>query len=152
MINPAGSLIEVGSCKAVAHPYFRRLPTAAVGQVLGAIANLIAVYCRLWRLDVRYECGLPRARLRRSVYHRFERGGHRGVTRYAVPMNPVQRSGAIPLGSDAPSFPACPACPARCGFCAWSTCAFFNGLWLCCYFALPAMILSPTFFRHWPGR
>lgn len=38
--------------------------------------------------------------------------GVTAVTHYAVPMSLVQRSGAIPVASDAPSFPACPVCPA----------------------------------------
>jgi O-antigen/teichoic acid export membrane protein len=106
------------------------IPTAAVAQALGAIANLVIVYCLEGPFSLRaVDWGEARKLLgyggwmfaTNVVYpalasaDQFIIGSTMGVTavtHHAVPMSLVRGAGPSRWRSDAPSFPVCPVCPA----------------------------------------
>jgi hypothetical protein len=140
--------------------------TAAVAQALGAIANLVVVYCLEGPFSFAPSIGarrgncsamaagcslriLPRARLRRSVYHRVDHGGHRS---YALCRadEPCQRSGAIPVAFGRAFFPRMSSLSGAAAF-ALGARALSSMAYGFAAICAPAMILSPTFFRYWLG-
>ena len=74
--------------------------------------------------------------------------GVAAVAHYSVPMNLVlMRSGVIPMAFGRTFFPTHVQPVRRRGLCTGGARAFIDGVWLCGHSALPAIILSPTFFR-----
>jgi O-antigen/teichoic acid export membrane protein len=144
------------------------IPTAAVAQALGAIGLLAVVY-RLegpfslrtvdWR-EARKLLGYGGWMFVTNVIYpamasadQFIIGSVMGVAsvaHYAVPMNLVYRSAAIPIAFGRTLFPRMSSLPGDAahalGKRALSTMAY--GFAAIC---APAIILSPTFFRYWIG-
>jgi hypothetical protein len=126
------------------------IPTAAVAQALGAIANLVVVYRLEGPFSLRaVDWGEARKLLgyggwmfaTNVVYPalasadqfiiRFDHGGHRGYALCrADESRPKERGHPGGVWTHLLSPHVQPA--RRCGFCAWSPRAFFHGLWLCC--------------------
>jgi O-antigen/teichoic acid export membrane protein len=144
------------------------IPTAAVAQALGAIANLVVVYRLEGPFSLRaVDWGEARKLLgyggwmfaTNVVYpalasaDQFVIGSTMGVTavtHYAVPMSLVQRSGAIPVAFGRTFFPSMSSLSGDAAF-ALGARALSSMAYGFAAICAPAMILSPTFFRYWLG-
>jgi O-antigen/teichoic acid export membrane protein len=144
------------------------IPTAAAAQALGAIANLVVVYRLEGPFSLRaVDWGEARKLLgyggwmfaTNIVYpalasaDQFIIGsmiGVSAVTHYAVPMSLVSRTGAIPVAFGRTFFPRMSSLSGDAAYvlAARALCSMAYGFAAVC---VPAILLSPIFFRYWIG-
>ena len=144
------------------------IPTAAASQALGAIAVLVVVYHLEGPFSLRaVDWGEARKLLNyggwmfatQVIYpalasaDQFIIGSVMGVAsvaHYAVPMNLVQRSAAIPVAFGRTLFPRMSSLSGEAAH-ALGTRALSSMAYGFAAICGPAVILSPTFFRYWIG-